>query len=327
MRHDSATPSFSGPAPDALRREANGLVREFATGRPTVADTDMIRRWRAQSAAHERAWKAACVEWRKLGVVARAFDASRPAPVRPRAPRMGRRAFFGAAASAAGALGVVAALRPPLGLWPSLSEWGADYRTGVGEQRELALDADTRLSLNTRTSVALRGGGERPRIELIAGEAALSVRAGRGSCEIVAGSGRIDVPEGEIEVRRLDGARTRVTCSAGRARLLHPGGSVDLRPDQQVVYDDQAVQPIARPGPAASAWRQGVVVFQDLPLDAVVDEINRYRPGRVVLMNAALARHRLSARFAIPALDEAIAHIQRMYQADVRRVGNVVFIT
>ena len=327
MRHDSATPAFPGAAPEALRREANGLVRDFATGRPTVADTDMIRRWRAQSAAHEQAWTAACVEWRKLGAIARAFDASQPAPTRAPAPVLRRRMFFGAAASAAGALGVVAVLRPPMGLWPSWSEWGADYRTGVGEQRELALDDATRLSLNTRTSVALQRGGERPRIELIAGEAALSVRAGRGSCEILAGQGRIDVPEGEVEVRRLDDGRTSVTCSAGHARLRHPGGSVDLRADQQVSYDDNAVQPIVRPGAAASAWRQGVVVFQDLPLDEVVDEINRYRPGRVVLMNAELARHRLSARFSIAALDEAIAHIERMYNAGVRRVGNVVFIT
>ncbi|HCP78124.1 MAG TPA: iron dicitrate transport regulator FecR, partial [Pusillimonas sp.] len=73
--------------------------------------------------------------------------------------------------------------------------------------------------------------------------------------------------------------------------------------------------------------RDGVVVFEDLSLDDVVDEINRYRPGRVVLMNSALARHRLSARFSIASLDEAITHIEQMYEATVRRVGNVVLIS
>src|SRR3546814_1838725 len=89
----------------------------------------MIRRWRAQSVAHEQAWTAACTEWHKLGVIVRAFDARYPAPTRPRAARMTRRVFFGAAASAAGVLGAVALLRPPMDLWPSWSELGADYRT------------------------------------------------------------------------------------------------------------------------------------------------------------------------------------------------------
>lgn len=312
---------------DSLKREALGLVRDFATGRPTTADAEVIRRWRAQSAAHQHAWTAACTEWRQVGAIARALDARHASPAYPQERRLGRRAFFGAVASAAGALGVAAIVRPPMGMWPSWSELGADYRTGVGEQRDVELDANTRLSLNTRTSVALRMEGERRAIELISGEAALTVRPGRAPCEIVAGNGRIDVADGEVEVRRLDGARTSVSCTAGVARLLHPAGSVDLRADQQVSYDGVAVQPAVHPGAAASAWRRGVVVFQDLSLADVVDEINRYRPGRVVLMNSELARHRLSARFSIAALDEAITHIEQMYQATVRRVGNVVVIT
>lgn len=327
MTTDDANSQFSCPTPDGLAREARGLVRDFASGRPTTADKQVILRWRAQSAAHEQAWTAACVEWRKVGAMARALEARHSAPRYPQATRMGRRAFFGAAASAAGALGAVALVRPPLDLWPSWSELGADYRTGVGEQRTVALDANAELSLNTRTSVALRTGGDRPRVELISGEAALSVHGGRGACEMLAGNGRIDLSHGEIEVRRLDGGRTSVSCAQGSARLLHPGGNVDLRADQQLVYDDRAVQRVVRSSPAASAWRQGVVVFQDLSLADVVDEINRYRPGRVVLMNAELARHRLSARFSISELDEAITHIEQMYQASVRRVGNVVFIT
>lgn len=327
MTTDDANSPFSCPTPDGLAREARGLVRDFATGRPTTADTQVILRWRAQSAAHEQAWKAACVEWRKVGEVARALEASQPAPRYPRATRMGRRAFFGAAASAAAACGVVAVVKPPLGLWPSWSEMGADYRTGVGEQRTVALDVNTELSLNTRTSVALRRDGARPRVELISGEAALSVHGGRGPCEMLSGNGRIDVSHGEIEVRRLDGGRTSVSCSQGAARVWHPAGNVDLRPDQQLVYDDRAVQRVTPANPAAAAWRQGVVVFQDLSLAEVVDEINRYRPGRVVLMNGELARHRLSARFSISELDEAITHIEQMYAASVRRVGNVVFIT
>ncbi|MBO9356984.1 DUF4974 domain-containing protein [Bordetella petrii] len=326
MTTDPAKAPLSSFTERELERQARDLLREFATGRPTTADMEVIRHWRAQSLAHEKAWVAACSQWRRIGAAARAFDARFPAPPRPRAARVGRRAFFGAALSAAGVLGAVALVRPPLGLWPSWSEMGADYRTATGEQREITLDADARLLLNTRTSVALHQRGGQPRIELIAGEAALSVWGG-GACELAAANGSIDVASGDVDVHRLDVARVRVYCVAGSARVKHPAGDRILQAGQLVFYDDRTLQSVARAGVQAPTWREGVVVFEDLPLEDVVEEINRYRPGRVVLMNSALARHRLSARFSIASLDEAITHIERMYHATVRRVGDVVFIT
>ena len=78
---------------------------------------------------------------------------------------------------------------------------------------------------------------------------------------------------------------------------------------------------------AASNWRQGVVVFDDLPLTRVIDEINRYRPGRVVLMNDALAQRRFSAKFQIQALDDAIALMEDVLGVRVRRAGDLVILT
>lgn len=326
MNTDHANESFSKFTPGVLERQARDLLCDFATGRPTTADIEIIRHWRAQSAAHEKAWVAACSEWKKIGMAASAFDARLPAISSTRKVRASRRAFFGVALSAAGALGAVAIVRPPLGLWPSWSEMGADYRTAIGEQREIALDAGTHLLLNTRTSVAVQQHNGQSRIELIAGEAALSVW-GRRACELMAGNGFIDVADGEVNVYRLDATRVRVYCTAGSARLRHPDGDRVLQAGQRVFYDGDAVEQVVHSSGQASTWREGVVVFKDMSLDDVVDEINRYRPGRVVLMNSALARRRLSARFSIASLDEAITHIEQMYQATVRRVGDVVFIT
>src|SRR3546814_12531744 len=118
--------------------------------------------------------------------------------------------------------------------------------------------------------------GDLPRIELIAGEAALSVR-GQRSCEVAAGSGRVDVADGDIEVRRLDAERVRVRCTAGTAHLRHPGGNIDLGAGQYVSYDAGVVQPVARMSQAASSWRQGVVVVRDLSLRAGGDEISSAR--------------------------------------------------
>lgn len=41
------------------------------------------------------------------------------------------------------------------------------------------------------------------------------------------------------------------------------------------------------------AWRERMLVFNDVPLATVIDEINRYRPGMLLLLDKALGRRRV----------------------------------
>src|SRR5262249_58154354 len=97
------------------------------------------------------------------------------APLRQaRRGHIGRRAFMGGAIAASAAAAYVA-IRPPLELWPSLSELAADYRTAPGEQRSIVLAGGASVELNTRTSIVLRPSTEATeRIELISGETAVA---------------------------------------------------------------------------------------------------------------------------------------------------------
>jgi ferric-dicitrate binding protein FerR (iron transport regulator) len=45
-----------------------------------------------------------------------------------------------------------------------------------------------------------------------------------------------------------------------------------------------------------------VLVFHDAPLARVIDEINRYRPGVLVLLNPSLGRRKVQARFTLAQL-------------------------
>jgi len=62
-----------------------------------------------------------------------------------------------------------------------------------------------------------------------------------------------------------------------------------------------------------SAWRQGLLVFRKAPLSTVIDEINRYRSGKVVLWADALRDREVSGRFSIASLDTVLLQIQRSY--------------
>lgn len=325
--------SFRTDADDVLlaqlRREARAWAIKLKTGQPTTDDVAALRQWVAQSPAHAQAWSAAAHDWKTVDEAARQFESrlhERGASREPsRVSRPSRRWFLGGAATAFGALAVVGIVRPPLGLWPSWSELGADYRTATGEQRDLDLANNLRLTLNTQTSVTVHQVDGVQRIALIAGEAA--VMAIHTACEVVADAGRLVLSDADLQVRRLPDGRVRVQCRQGEVVLHHPTGTVSLQGGQQLVYTPGQVSGTTVVPNEQAPWRQGMVVFDDMPLRDVVDEINRYRPGRVVLLNNEVAQRRFSARFKIAALDEAIALLEAVHQIHVRRVGDVVLLS
>ncbi|VFR32207.1 Sigma factor regulator VreR (cytoplasmic membrane-localized) of trans-envelope signaling system [plant metagenome] len=320
-------PGLNDTASAVLRKEARDWAVKLKSGQPTQRDVDAFKQWRAQSHAHGQAWRLASEEWRALGGSAQGYLATHPERVpKPTRPSVSRRLFLGAAAGALGSAAVAGVLHPPLGLWPSWQEMGADLRTATGEQRELRLNSQVQVALNTQTSVSLPRERAMPSIALISGEAAVS--AWQASCEVRVDDSRIVLTDGDLEVRRLSGGRVRVRCQSGEARVQQAGMDVVLAGPQQLTYDASGVVEAARPlVSSASDWRRGVVVFDNLPLAEAVEEINRYRRGRVVLVNAALADRRFSAAFEITALDDAIALLGAMHKINVRQVGDFVFLS
>jgi transmembrane sensor len=322
---------------DAVELQAYDWVRRIESGKMTHAEGAQLKRWRQADPSHAAMLTAARRKWVLLGeaaVLAAAGD-SVNAPANA-AAKSGfavangrRRAFLGAAAGLTTAAVAAAVVYPPLDLWPSVGEWRADYRTAIGERRQLALADNVAVELNTRTSVAVMQDRDgTPGIDLIAGETAIDMLDARRPFAVAAGAARMLASEARFEVRRTaDGVC--VTCLQGQVRIAHPAGTAVLNARQQMTYDDRALHPVAAIDPAqVSAWREGFLRFRDTPLEQVIDEINRYRPGRVVLLNRRIAGEAVTARFRIDALDKAIAQMQRSLALDVRSLpGGVVLLS
>ncbi|QHI97394.1 DUF4880 domain-containing protein [Xylophilus rhododendri] len=298
---------------DALQQEARVWLRRLSGGQATQWDAQAFLRWRERSAAHRTAFAEARRQWQALQPAAGELLRSDPAlqallrPARQRPPAR-RRAFLGAMAG-----GAVAAAAAGIAVNYPPAQWNADYRTATGEQKSLRLGDSVQVVLNTQTSARRQDGG----LELLEGEAAVDLAAdlanGRQPFCIAAGSGRSLGAAGRFEVRYLDG-RVRVACIDGTVRLEHPGGSRLLQARQQAVYDSASVSDVAAIDAAElSAWRHGELVFRQVPLEKVVREINRYRPGRVLLASQSQRQSAVSGRFAIAHLDAALLQIQRSF--------------
>ena len=187
----------------------------------------------------------------------------------------------------------------------------------------MAVSRNVELILNTQTSLDVQvgaaiGGGDR--IRLISGEAAVRKNGTASTVELVAGAGLILLSAGSVGVRRSEG-RYCVTCTEGKAQVQHPQRNLVLRAGERVWYDADSLKSVALIDlEQAQAWHRGMVVFRATPLTEAVAEINRYRSGRVMLMNDELARKRLSGQFRIGALDEAVVQIQQIFGATVTQL-------
>ncbi|WP_024506855.1 FecR domain-containing protein [Bradyrhizobium sp. ARR65] len=317
---------------EALRRAAKEWVVHMATAQLTPRDRREFEQWRAQSREHAKAYAEALSLWWALGSPLKAARA-RSGRTAPRVSSMragpvpGRRAFLAGALSASAAgLGIMIA-HPPLDLWPSLSELAADYRTGIGEQRRIALADHASIELNTRTSLNIREAtASEGHLELISGEAA--VTAGPTRLTLFAGNGRTSAARAQFTVRE-DGAAVTVTCLDGFVEVCCGDQSVTVQPRQQVVYTAQQIGAAMPVDPeVTAAWRDGLLVFDNERLSHVIEEVNRYRTGRIILMNRKLGERLVTARFKIARLDAVLTQFRAVFGAKVTQVaGGIVLLS
>jgi len=325
---------------DQVEREAVTWVRKLGTQEMTAEDVTALKLWRARSSLHEAAFVETKRVWHKIGAAGRgmfALDEDFLAELDAfglHRRKMSRRVALGGGFAALAAMSVYGVLKPPLALWPSLSELNSDYRTGTGEQRNVTFAGNVAISLNTQTSLAIRAAeNAEDRIELIAGEASFETAgSATRSLVVMAADGRTIAQSGRFDVRHMAGGErspVSVTCLEGAVRIERGPDFADLEPGQRVRYDSAGLGKVGAVDPqVASEWRRGIVAFRDTPIVDAIEEINRYRPGRIILMSAALGRKQVSGRFRIDQINQVLLQLERAFGAKLQQFpGGIVFLS
>ncbi len=314
-----------------LKRDARCLFAELVSGDASPADFEAAARWRRQSPAHEAAFTEATRLWQDIGPATRALIMEQGPFVWPPG-QMNRRAILGGVGAFAAATAVYAAVDPPFGLWPSFEELRADYRTATGEQRALTLADDVSVQMNTQTSIAVaaaHSNGSTDQVTLIVGEASFAMppRPAK-SLTVVAEAGRTIATRARFDISNI-GDSVCVTCFDGEIRVEQGAQVATVGASRQLRYDRYRLGEAATINPTeASAWQNGILIFRDAPLSYVVTEINRYRQGRVILLNATLGRKAVNGRFKIQRIDEVLAWIEEVLGATSRSLpGGIVLLS
>ncbi len=307
------------PEPDSASRpldeQACAWLVRVHSGDMDAAERAQLDRWRSETRAHEQAWRRAEALWRGIEPLRQhAIPGSRPLPSEPalrparppneitpnRTQRSSgwRVAFAGVVLSAM----VLCTVFPPL-------FWQADVRAAKGEVLTRTLADGSRLTLDTDSAIAIDFDSRTRRIRLLWGEAFVEVAKNETLPFVVsAAEGEVRAVGTAFSVRRAKRG-LRVELLEGIVEVtdgLHQR-NVRLHPGQVAQIDAEGVR-VDPPVDVASlaSWRHGILQFDGLPLREAIEQINRYRSGRVVLLNERLGGHRVSGLYRLDALDEAV---------------------
>jgi len=144
---------------------------------------------------------------------------------------------------------------------------------------------------------------------------------------MLAAGGRIAAEQAHFNAQRLDGVVT-AACLNGTVDVEQGGKAVRLREGEQVSYSGAGLESSVAADPEqVTAWQAGLLIFRDRPLAGVVDEVNRYRFGKIIIVNAVLGRRVVNGTFQINKLDGFVAQVQRLFGAHATPLlGGVVLL-
>ena len=271
---------------------------------PSSGDQLTFSRWLQADPAHAEAYARAQVVWELSEVPARtladeeAFALQGYLNAMNRSRRAGIRRWSGALAMAACLLLMISV---GAGWQPShwVDDLGADYVSAPGEIRTVTLADQSQVTLDADSAIAVDFSRGERHVQLRRGAGFFSVTHTGEPFVVGAEKGEARVLGTQFEVR-LQPHGVQVTVLSGRVGVTADKNTAQqiLSAGQQVAYSNGSAEKLhAVDSEAQLAWRQGWLNYYKATLADVVQDLRRYYPGRIVLLNEELAVRRVSGSF------------------------------
>jgi transmembrane sensor len=332
LRMNLSSDRKDGAGEDLVDQAIDWRVR-LGSGESPAQDAVAYREWTTKSPAHRAAAAEAERLWGAFDAVPRPQDVPRIAPVSSpaarRRPAVSRRSLVGgalAAGLAVAALGGSGALGPLSGLY-------ADYATGVGERREVALPDGSALQLDAASSVSLDFTAGRRIVRLHEGRAVFDVRSDPARpFEVLAAEGRTTAVGTVFQVAR-EAQGASVTVLEGRVEVRPPasGGQAAARlleVGERASYGEDGRLDVHRVDDptVATAWRRGKLIVDGERLGDVVDIAARYRRAPIVIVDEAAANLKVTGVFELADTDGLLSAIDQTLPVRVHRLPFMTLI-
>lgn len=300
-------------------------------------DTQEFERWLVTSYAHRRAFERVEEMWQKM-------DGLKTAPF----PELDQAIACWEAGDLSGKRGkpfkLFSSFRLQLAMaalvvviiagawfWNSFQAITMSYQTAPGEQKTITLADGSTIEINTNTSITVKMSARSRKVILSKGEAYFTVaHEKKRPFEVLAGRGTIRALGTCFNVyKRLSGVTVSVIEGSVRVRTKADYGVTTavhkqiLKQGRQLSYTQSGA--ISSLGAVnikeVSAWRDGKLIFDEMPLAEVIQEVNRYRTRQIHITDPDLKDLKVSGVFKSDDLDSILGAIEQVLPVKARRVS------
>jgi transmembrane sensor len=202
----------------------------------------------------------------------------------------------------------------------SVMALAADYHTGVGQQRHITLADGSQIWLNTATTINVDYSAQQRRIELLHGEIYIE------TAKDPARSFVVDTPHGRLTalgtqfnvMNHPHDIELAVYEGAVSIQTLHHQ-QTELQAGERSRFNSDQIQAKQHVITAQQAWRQGLLVAEDMTLQDLIAELNRYQYGYINI-SEEIAQLKVYGSFPLNDTDQALAMLTRVLPIQVRQV-------
>lgn len=305
---------------DTLRQAAEWFA---VLGASDAGDRERARwqAWLAERPEHGRAWQRVEAISAQLDLPVDEREAAAAAlaaahHVARRRQALRTLALLGVSVSA----GWVAWKSPPA--QSMLAGLGANYRTATGETAEFALADGSRLWLDTASAVDVDLGPALRRIVLRAGRLLIETASGMSQAPLVVDTaqGRLHALGTRFCAQQLANA-TEVAVYAGRVEARPGDGGAESRivqAGERLRFTSASIGASQPTMAGGEAWVRGVLMADNLPLPAFLEELARYRHG-LLRCDPSVAHLRVAGGYPLRDPDRALRMLEAALPVRVRR--------
>jgi transmembrane sensor len=330
---------------DTISKEASAWVAKLHGAEPSTEELSALHEWMDRSPEHKAEIRQVAKLWNELNVLT---ELAVPVQMPERRGALARFFSFPISPVLSGAVAcmllvVLAIVVLPLEYFTP--EQGV-YSTEVGEQQLITLNDGTTLLLNTNSQARVEYSGNTRDVYLLKGQAHFDVvHNPEKPFRVYAGSGmvralgtafsvylkdellEVTVTEGSIELNTVEIVPDTAAVAQGESfapaikktlAVVRAGQYATLDQDKQAV---KAVENAAPPELSRKlSWHDGLLHFSGDPLSYVVEEVSRYTPLSIVILDPKLRDLRIGGFFKVGETDKMFDALSASFGVKVERV-------
>ena len=300
---------------------------------PSSGDQATFSQWLLADPAHAQAYTQAQVLWELSEGPARVLAAEDAQALQGYLDAMDRSGHSRVGRWSAGlAMAACLLLMVSMGAGWQPARWfddlGADYVSAPGQVRSVTLADQSQVTLDADSAIAVDFSGGERHVEVRRGAAFFRVTHTGEPFVVEAEQGQARVLGTQFEVRRqAQGAQ--VTVLSGRVGVTAQAGAAQqvLGAGQQVAYHAGRAESLhAVDSEAQLAWRQGWLNYYKAPMAEVIGDLQRYYPGRIILLNDELAARRISGSFPSKDPRAVLGSLQGVLGVELHDLSGLIIV-